>query len=103
VHQSFEEYLQSLTISPSVLACFKIALVSLFENEESNIESWNANREKNISEINKKIERLYEMLLTIESEEVGKLYQQKLNELILEKKKLETKTNDNKKLNIDVP
>jgi site-specific DNA recombinase len=102
VHKSFEEYLQWLTISTPVLDCFKIALTSIFENEESNLEVWDETRKKNISEITKKIDRLYEMLVNIDSEEIWKLYQQKLNELILEKKKLESQTNNNKKIDIDL-
>jgi hypothetical protein len=77
-------------------------MTSIFENEEANLQEWDDNRKKNITGINNKIDKLYEMLLSIESEEIKQLYQQKLNELILEKKKLEVQIKNNKKLDIDL-
>lgn len=102
VHKSFEGYLQWLTVSTSVLDCFRIALTWMFENEETNIQIQNENKKKSISDISKKIDRLYEMLVNVDSDEVSRLYQQKLNSLIIEKKKLETQVNNDKKLDIDL-
>lgn len=89
VNDQFEQYLQSLIVSPAVMRCFKIGLIHAFENESVNTKTMAEERQTKVADLEKKIEKLYNLILSTESEEILVLHQQKLNSLIAEKKQLE--------------
>lgn len=102
VHGFFEDYLQKLTISPAVLECFKIGLTSAYDNTVQNKDVIENAQRNELTDIEKKIEKHYQIIMNTESSEITELYQKKLNELIMEKKRLESELATPQTIDIDL-